>query len=178
MKDYKLRDLVEISLFSALIFISIAALHIEVGPQFIHFGNAMVVVGVLLFGSKKGALAATLGLGIFDLISGYAAVVWTTILESLLVCLLLHVIYERLMKRDDKPSNIITVGVIAAVAKVMMNLIKYTLIELIGGNLSLSASFLVALGKIVGSYGTAIATIVAVPIFYPILKEIAGKRKR
>ncbi len=90
MKNKSLRTLVETSLFATLIFISVYALRIPVGAQFIHFGNALVVVGVLLFGSKRGALAAAIGLGMFDLLTGYASVVWITILESLVVCLVLQ----------------------------------------------------------------------------------------
>lgn len=177
MKQQQLRELVEISLFAALIFISVYALRIPVGAQFIHFGNALVVVGVLLFGSKKGTLAAAIGLGIFDVLGGYASVAWITILESLIVCFVLHLVYEKGMKSTDKPANIVTVGVIAAITKVILNLIKYTITGSLVGNLSVAASFSAALVKIMGSYGSAIATIIAVPILYPLLKQILTKRK-
>ncbi|VTS12985.1 integral membrane protein [Streptococcus gordonii] len=50
------RELVELSLFSALIALSIQFFRIPVGPQFIHFGNALVVVATLIYGVRKGAL--------------------------------------------------------------------------------------------------------------------------
>lgn len=43
-----LQTLTMISLFAALIFLSIQFFKIPVGAQFIHFGNALVVVGCLI----------------------------------------------------------------------------------------------------------------------------------
>ena len=58
-----LQTLTMISLFAALIFLSIQFFKIPVGAQFIHFGNALVVVGCLIFGSKLGFLAEWLRRG-------------------------------------------------------------------------------------------------------------------
>ena len=49
------RELVELSLFSALIALSIQFFRIPVGPQFIHFGNALVV-GLLSFTEQEKVL--------------------------------------------------------------------------------------------------------------------------
>lgn len=175
MKKIDLRDVAETSLFAAVIFVSIYTLRIPIGVQLIHFGNALVVVGVLLFGAKKGTIAAILGLGIFDLLTGYASVAWITILESLIICLLLYIVYEKGLKRNDSLMNIVAVAVLAAVTKIILNLVKYTIIESLVGGLNFGVAFTLAFGKILGSYGTAIATIVAVPILYPIFKQIMKK---
>ena len=95
MKHLTTRQLVELSLYAALIFISVQFLRIPLGAQFVHFGNALVVVAVLLYGSRLGALVAAIGLGLFDVLNGYAAEVWITILESLIVCLVLHFVFEK-----------------------------------------------------------------------------------
>ena len=86
MVNNKIRELVELSLYAALIIVSVQFIRIPFGPQFVHLGNALVVIAVLIFGSKKGDLVATVGLGLFDILNGYAAEVWITILESLIVC--------------------------------------------------------------------------------------------
>lgn len=57
MKQSQLRQLTEISLFAALICVVVFFIRIPFGSQFVHLGNALVVVGVLIFGAKKGALA-------------------------------------------------------------------------------------------------------------------------
>ena len=63
MKSDKTRELVELSLYAALIIVSVQFIRIPFGPQFVHLGNALVVIAVLIFGARKGALVATVGLG-------------------------------------------------------------------------------------------------------------------
>ncbi|HFI0357817.1 TPA: ECF transporter S component [Streptococcus suis] len=176
MKQNQLRQLTEVSLFAALICVVVFFTRIPFGSQFVHLGNALVVVGVLIFGAKKGALAASLGLGIFDLLSGYASVAWITILESLIVCFVLHLFYEKFLQANDSLSNIMLVGIVAAFTKIILNLLKYTVTGSLVGGLTPSASFLAALGRILGTYGTAITTIIAVPILYQVCKRLY-KRK-
>ncbi|HEM5139930.1 TPA: ECF transporter S component [Streptococcus suis] len=176
MKQSQLRQLTEISQFAALICVVVFFIRIPFGSQFVHLGNALVVVGVLIFGAKKGALAASLGLGIFDLLSGYASVAWITILESLIVCFVLHLFYEKFLQANDSLSNIMLVGIVAAITKIILNLLKYTLTGSFVGGLTPSASFLAALGRILGTYGTAITTIIAVPILYQVCKRLYGRK--
>lgn len=147
MKHLTTRQLVELSLYAALIFISVQFLRIPLGAQFVHFGNALVVVAVLLYGSRLGALVAAIGLGLFDVLNGYAAEVWITILESLIVCLVLHFVFEKLMHSDDKRRNVIIVGIIAAITKIISNLVKYTIINSVAGGLQFQVAFLAALVK-------------------------------
>ncbi|HEL1109858.1 TPA: ECF transporter S component [Streptococcus equi subsp. zooepidemicus] len=172
MTSKRLTDQIELSLFAALIFISVELLRIPVGAQFIHLGNALVVVAVLLYGARRAALVAAIGLGLFDMINGYAAVVWITVLEALMVCYLLHLIYEKFLKSVDKPMIIVAVGLLAAAAKLVMHLVKYSLIAYFGAQLPLSVALWAALGKIGGSLGTALVTAIAVPLLYPVFKQL------
>ncbi|MBF0786728.1 MULTISPECIES: ECF transporter S component [unclassified Streptococcus] len=166
------RQLVELSLYAALIIISVQFLRIPVGVQFVHIGNALVVVAVLLYGSRLGALVATVGLGLFDMLNGYAAVVWITILESLIVCLVLHLVFEKMMHSDSQTRNVVIVGIIAAITKMVSNLSKYTIINGLIGGVNMRVAVVAAVLKIGGTFGTALVTIIAVPILYPILKRI------
>ena len=181
MKNTELRNLLQTSLFAALIYLGVSIFRIQMPftTQFVHFGNALVVVGCLLFGTKQGAIAATIGLGIFDILNGYAAVVWETILESLIVCLIIHLIYESALKKDDKIRNIILIGVLAALTKIIVNIIKYTFLRgMIVGGLALAPAFIQAINKITGTFGSAILTIISVPIIYPIFKEALKRVKK
>ena len=181
MKNTDLRDLVRTSLFAALIFLGISVFRIQIpfSTQFVHFGNALVVVGCLLFGTKQGAMAASIGLGLFDILNNYADVAWQTILESLIVCYIIHLVYEKAMNKDDKIANVIAVGVIAAIVKIILNIIKYTFLRgMIIGGLALAPAFIQAINKITGTFGSAILTIIAVPIIYPIFKEALKRVKR
>ena len=66
MKSDKTRELVELSLYAALIIVSVQFIRIPFGPQFVHNGEMpLVVIAVLIFGARKGALVATVGLGLF-----------------------------------------------------------------------------------------------------------------
>ena len=172
MKSDKTRELVVLSLYAALIIVSVQFIRIPFGPQFVHLGNALVVIAVLIFGSKKGALVATVGLGLFDIFNGYAAEVWITILESLIVCLVLYLVFEKLLKSNDKMANIIIIGVIAAVTKIILNFIKYTIINTAVASLPLKAAMLASVVKIGGTFGTSVVTIIAVPLLYPVFKRI------
>ncbi len=172
MKSDKTRELVILSLYAALIIVSVQFIRIPFGPQFVHLGNALVVIAVLIFGSKKGALVATVGLGLFDILNGYAAEVWITILESLLVCLVLYFVFEKLLKSNDKMANIIIIGVIAAVTKIILNFVKYTIINTAVASLPLKAAMLASVVKIGGTFGTSVVTIIAVPLLYPVFKRI------
>ena len=76
------------------------------------------------------------------------------------------------MHADDKTSNVIIVGIVAAITKIISNLVKYTIINSIVGGLQFQVAFLAALVKIGGTFGSALVTIISVPILYPILKQI------
>ena len=127
------------------------------------------MVATLIYGVRKGALVATIGLGVFDLLNGYASVVWITILEALVVILVVHFVYEAMPKCRER---LVIVGFAAALNKIVLNLFKYTLIGMLG-NLTLGASLNLALVKIVGTFGSSLATVIAVPILYPIFKKIS-----
>ena len=114
------------------------------------------MVATLIYGVRKGALVATVGLGVFDILNGYASVVWITILEALPKC----------------RGKLVIVGFAAALTKIVLNLFKCTLIGMLG-NLTLGASLNLALVKIVGTFGSSLATVIAVPILYPIFKKIS-----
>ena len=162
MKNDNTRELVELSLYAALIIVTVQFIRIPFGPQFVHLGNALVVIAILIFGARKGALVATVALGLFDIFNGYAAEVWITI-------------FEKLLKSNDKIVNVIIAGVIAALTKIILNFLKYTIINTIVASLPLKAAMLASVIKIGGTFGTSVVTIIAVPLLYPVFKRIFKK---
>ena len=152
MKNDNTRELVGLSLYAALIIVTV---------QFIRI-----------------ALVATVALGLFDIFNGYAAEVWITILESLIVCLVLYLVFEKLLKSNDKIVNVIIAGVIAALTKIILNFLKYTIINTIVASLPLKAAMLASVIKIGGTFGTSVVTIIAVPLLYPVFKRILKKDQR
>ncbi|MGT2932717.1 ECF transporter S component [Streptococcus catagoni] len=176
MKKLQTKEVVDISLYAALIVISVQFLRIPIGPQFVHLGNALVVVAVLLFGTKRASLIACLGLGIFDILNGYAAEVWITLLEAVIVCVLIGFIFEKWMASDDSKKNVVIIAFVAALTKIILNLFKYTFINLVVASLPMNAALISAFVKIIGTFGTSLVTIIAVPILYPIFKSFLGKK--
>lgn len=169
---FDLRTLTLLSLYVALIYLSIQFFRIPVGPQFIHFGNALVLVGLLLFGAGPGFLAAAVGLAIFDILNGYAAVAWITVLESGVVALVVYLVFEKILKKRDSLPNIVGIAVLGALTKIIVNLIKYTITNYIVTELDWNESFFLAVAKITGTFGSALATIIAVPLLYPLFKRL------
>lgn len=169
---FDLRTLTLLSLYVALIYLSIQFFRIPVGPQFIHFGNALVLVGLLLFGAGPGFLAAAVGLAIFDILNGYAAVAWITVLESGVVALVVYLAFEKFLKKRDTAPAILSMAVLGALTKILLNLVKYTITGVVGANLAWDASFYLAVAKITGTFGSALATIIAVPLLYPLFKRL------
>lgn len=82
----QVRDIVQVGLFSAIIFAATTAIHIPYGNGgVIHLGDSMVFLAALLFGKKKAAFAGAIGMTLFDVLNGY--VVWapfTLVIKALM----------------------------------------------------------------------------------------------
>lgn len=68
-------DLILSAMLIALVFISTLFLNIRLpiaaNGGLVHLGTAMLFIVSILFGPKKGAIAGALGMGLFDLVSGW-----------------------------------------------------------------------------------------------------------
>ena len=93
MKSDKTRELVELSLYAALIIVECTVYSYSFWSSICPSGKCPSCDCCLIFGARKGALVATVGLGLFDIFNGYAAEVWITILESLIVCYVLYLVF-------------------------------------------------------------------------------------
>lgn len=89
---------------------------------------------------------------------------------------MLYLVFEKLLKSNDKIVNVIIAGVIAALTKIILNFLKYTIINTIVASLPLKAAMLASVIKIGGTFGTSVVTIIAVPLLYPVFKRILKKR--
>ncbi|WP_205961771.1 ECF transporter S component [Psychrobacillus vulpis] len=68
-------DLILSSMLIALVFVATLLLNIKLpiaaNGGLVHLGTAMLFIASILFGPKKGALAGAIGMGLFDLVSGW-----------------------------------------------------------------------------------------------------------
>ena len=105
-RSEQLKKLVLAGLFAAIIFIGISVLRIPlpaiVGRPFIHFGNILTVLAVMLLGFGYGATAGAVGLGLFDILNGYAATSWLTIIEAIILAAMVNLSFKSIGYREDR----------------------------------------------------------------------------
>ncbi|MBR1866024.1 MAG: ECF transporter S component [Lachnospiraceae bacterium] len=83
--DSKAKQIARDAMFVALTLVFTAFVNIQV-PSFggagglIHLGNVPLFLAAMLYGKRTGAIAGALGMGLFDLLSGWAAWAPCTIL--------------------------------------------------------------------------------------------------
>lgn len=105
-----------IGLFAALSYAAVY-LRIPVGPMFVHPGNLVVVTAALLMGGWQGGLAGAIGMGLFDLLNGYADSAPKTLLLKFMIGLLTGLVYTAIRKREKFPLiPLLACGITALVA--------------------------------------------------------------
>lgn len=77
-ENSKTKDIVLTALLTALVFIATKFINFQlpfsIHGGLIHLGNTMLFAAAIVFGGKKGAISGAFGMGLFDLVSGWA--VW------------------------------------------------------------------------------------------------------
>jgi uncharacterized membrane protein len=68
-------DMILTAMLSALVFLATLLINIKLpisaNGGLVHMGTAMLFIASILFGPKKGAFAGAVGMGLFDLVSGW-----------------------------------------------------------------------------------------------------------
>ena len=169
-----LRAIVLTGLFAAIIYIGIWVLRIPipamVGRPFIHFGNTLTAVAILTLGLRNGMLAGIIGLGGFDILNGYAATSWLTMLEVVIVALVISWLFKAFNYQDSR-RNIIILAIVAGVTKIFTSYCTSIVEALMAGTVfkvALVASFFSLPATVINSISTAICT----PLLYFFLKRI------
>ena len=176
-KENSLVSIIMTGLFAAIIYLGVWILRIPVpalvGRPFIHFGNTLTVVAILYLGYRNGMLAGIIGLGGFDLLNGYAATSWLTMLEVVVVASVLTAVYKGMHYKDSK-KNIIILGIIAGVTKIFTTYCVSIVEALMIGtslNVALISSFVSLPATVINSVSTAICT----PILYFAVRDGARR---
>lgn len=137
------------------------------------FGNTLTAVAILYLGYRNGMLAGIIGLGGFDLLNGYAATSWLTMLEVVVVASVLTAVYKGMHYQDSK-KNIIILGIIAGFTKIFTTYCVSIVEALMVGtslNVALVSSFVSLPATIINSISTAICT----PILYFAVRDGARR---
>jgi uncharacterized membrane protein len=97
MRESQTKNIAMIAVMAALTFVATYIIRIPTPATggYIHIGDCMVFLSVLLLGRKRGAAAGALGAGMSDLLAGAAAWIIPTLVIKYVMATILGVIMEK-----------------------------------------------------------------------------------
>ncbi|MGX7349787.1 ECF transporter S component [Dolosicoccus paucivorans] len=170
--------LIEMALYAALVALSVLYIRIPIpspNNHFIHPGNALVALSILLMGFRRGSIAGIGGLVIFDIIAGYYTSIPKVIIESLVTLLVMQGVYQNVFRKRDTVPAIATLGVVAGVTKVAMIFLMQWLTAIIVSQMTVKAAAIYAFSGLTAGTINAVATSILVPVLYFLLKPIVER---
>lgn len=178
-KNISVQSIVLVALFCALTVIGTTIKIPLPTGAFVHLGNAVLLLSVLLLGYFKGSLAGGLGFFIFDMMNGYATEAPYFILESFIVGGAAYLAFRLFKKNPTHIWQVLVIGGITGVAKIIMTQIKNTVMNLIAGA-DFAPAFAGAFAKLPATLINVSLTLVIVAIVYFPLKAAMERtfRKR
>ena len=156
----KVRDMIETSLLIALVFVATAFINIRLpitaNGGIVHLGTAVLFISSIVFGRKKGAIAGAVGMGLFDITSGW--IIWapaTFIIRGFMGYVLGTVAYSR-----GKKGNSLLYNILGIIISGIIMISGYYITEII-----FYGNILAPLTSIPGNFiQIAVGGIVAVPL--------------
>ncbi|MCI1985122.1 MAG: ECF transporter S component [Lactobacillus sp.] len=177
----QLRKLVFTGLFAAIIYIGIWMLRIPlpalVGKPFIHFGNTLMALAILFLGGRYGFIASAIGLGGFDLVNGFAATSWLTVLECAVQAVVISGLFKAFKGKTQPLSlkQIIAISITAGVTKVITSYLV-SIVEALMVGTSFKVAVVTSFLSLTSATINAFSTAVVVPILYLALRDAFKNR--
>ncbi|MCI8950916.1 MAG: ECF transporter S component [Lachnospiraceae bacterium] len=160
--------------FAAVIFLGIQSFRIPlpaaVGTPFLHFGHIFVMLAVICLGNKRSAVAAVLGLVIFDLLNGYIHSIPNVFVSTIIKCMLVGTLYTALKKHAN--GNIrkeYAYGVACAAVYGITNIVVdfvWSVGELVLIGSSLQAAIIAEITSIPATMINAVFTVIGIAVLY------------
>lgn len=169
-KKNSIHDLVLVALFVALTFLGTTIKIPLPTGAFVHLGNAVLLLAVLLIGYKKGALAGGLGFALFDVMNGFAVEAPYFIFESFVVGGVAALMIRFYHNKIDTVGKVVSVAVVTGIFKIIMTQLKNTVMLVLAGS-NVSLAFTSALSKLPATFINVISTIIVVSFVYFPLKK-------
>lgn len=116
-KKFSTRTMVLIGLFAALCYVALffkIPIPSPVGKPFLHMGNMFVILAALLFTGTIGGLSGSIGMGLFDLMNGYASSVPKTVILKFGIGAIVGCVAAK-GKKEDAKSPIKWIGITSIV---------------------------------------------------------------
>jgi uncharacterized membrane protein len=173
-KNSTVQNLVFVALFAALTFIG-TTLKIPLPTgAFVHLGNAVLLLAVLLLGYVRGSLAGGVGFFLFDIFNGYATEAPIYLVESFIVGGAAWLTYRAFGKKMRTVGQVFIVACVTGVAKSAMSLLENVVGLLIVGA-SPDAALIGGLTKMPATIINVILTMIIVSLaYFPLKKGLAA----
>jgi len=97
--DVSIRTLTKMAMMATITFVGIYAVKVPVPNGYVHIGDCMVFLSVLLLGMKRGALAGAIGAAMSDLLAGYMHWVFPTFIIKYIMAVILGLFVEKWMPK-------------------------------------------------------------------------------
>ena len=162
MKNFKVKDLVITSLFIALVYVFtwIVKIQLPFAPNggLIHLGNVPFFLAAIFFDKRVGMTAGALGMGLFDLTSGW--VLWSPM--TVISALIMGYILNKFNYKHLKFENLLLSFVLVALVKVAVYYI---------GEVFILSSFVTPLASIPGNIvQIAVSSVIVLVVLKPMEK--------
>ncbi|MDK7377114.1 ECF transporter S component [Peptoniphilus harei] len=162
MKNFKVRDLVVTSLFIALVYVFtwIVKIQLPFSPNggLIHLGNVPFFLAAIFFDKRVGMTAGALGMGLFDLTSGW--ILWSPM--TVISALIMGYILNKMNYKKYTLKSLILSFILVALVKVVVYYI---------GEIFILSSFAAPLASIPGNLiQIAVSSVIVLVILKPMEK--------
>ena len=162
MKNFKVRDLVVTSLFIALVYVFtwIVKIQLPFSPNggLIHLGNVPFFLAAIFFDKRVGMTAGALGMGLFDLTSGW--ILWSPM--TVISALIMGYILNKMNYKKYTLKSLILSFVLVALVKVVVYYI---------GEIFILSSFAAPLASIPGNLiQIGVSSVIVLVILKPMEK--------
>ncbi|WP_334116593.1 ECF transporter S component [Ligilactobacillus sp.] len=179
MRNEKLYAVIRAAFFAALDYVfAMFQIHVPspVGHPFVDLGFTFVALGTMFLGFKYGFISGAVGLGVFDLLNGYANHAYLTVMEVLLLTAAVAVSY-RLLNRNDGLSSpsLITIGIVSGLVKMFSGYLRYLAESLIDAGLPFGKAAVTALAAFPADFATGFVMFFAVPVFFVVMSRVTGR---
>ena len=162
MKNFKVRDLVITSLFIALVYVFtwVVKIQLPFSPNggLIHLGNVPFFLAAIFFDKRVGMTAGALGMGLFDLTSGW--ILWSPM--TVISALIMGYILNKMNYKKYTLKSLILSFILVALVKVVVYYI---------GEIFILSSFAAPLASIPGNLiQIAVSSVIVLVILKPMEK--------
>lgn len=162
MKNFKVRDLVITSLFIALVYVFtwIVKIQLPFSPNggLIHLGNVPFFLAAIFFDKRVGMTAGALGMGLFDVTSGW--ILWSPM--TVISALIMGYILNKMNYKKYTLKSLILSLILVALVKVVV----YYL-----GEIFILSSFVAPLASIPGNLiQIGVSSVIVLVILKPMEK--------